>query len=237
MMRLKAISILAAWLLLGTGWSSAQMLDDQQWFSVTLSQEIGDYRWKVEQSLRTRYGWAISDNLFSEVSLRRKINKHLALGANYRFGWKDPFFEPGAFHRFNFDVRLKNKWKKQDLELTFRPRIQVRFKPDEGIVKRKWYWRNKLSLSKKINKTFVAWTTAELFTQLNEQRQGLNLDEFRAGFGLDIDVGKRKELTAYYLWSNEFNQENPGYTHIMGLEFSYKLKKWKKAKGKNKQKD
>lgn len=228
------IRLLIAFLLvviLGTpGTSIAQTTENQQWFSVDLSQNVGEYRWSVEQNLRTRYGFSIIDNSFTSLGLRRKINKYLTLSMNYRIGWKNPTFSPAGYHRFNFDARLSKKWKKQDFELKFRPRIQARFKPDEGRVKEKWYLRYKLTLSKKINKTFDVWVAGELFTRLNEKIQGLNNDEWRAVLGLDIDMGKRKELSVFYMYSNEFNQNDPSHNHIIGLGYSYKLKKWKKGK-------
>ena len=206
----------------------AQISEDHQWFSARISQEIGEYRWSFEENIRLRYGLSIVDKHFSEFGLRRKVNKHLQLQANYRFGWNDPGTRPELFHRFNLDARVKKKWKKKDLELLWRPRIQLRLKPGEDANKPAWYVRNKVTLQRKINKTFDVWVAGELFTRLNDKRYGLNNNEFRSYLGLDIDVGKRKDLSVFYMWSEEFSVRAPERGHVIGVAFKYKLKKWKK---------
>ncbi|HHG84377.1 MAG TPA: DUF2490 domain-containing protein [Bacteroidetes bacterium] len=215
---------------------SAQRVEDQQWFSATISQDVRKFRWSLEQNVRMRYGFTITDNYFTAFGLRRKLNKRLVISANYRLGWKNPGINPAVYHRFNLDARLRKRWKKKDLELTWRPRIQVKFRPDKREVDRTWYIRNKLTLSRKLNKKMDLWGAAEIYTQLNEAYQGLNNDEWRAYLGLDIDVGKRKQLSLYYLYSKEFNQTAPFQTHVLGLNFAYRLKKMKKWKKSRKKK-
>jgi|GEM_PF-4977857 len=205
-----------------------QRQENYQWLSGAVSQEIGSYRWSFEQNLRLRYGLSIIDKHFSEIGLRKKFNKHLTIGANYRLGWNDPRIRPELFHRVNLDTRIKHKWKKQDLELLWRPRIQARFKPGEDAGQPKILLRNKVTLQKKINKKFDAWMAVELFTHLNPQvREGWNNNEFRSYAGLDIDMGKRKVLSVFYLWSEEFNLNAPERAHIIGINYKFKFKKVK----------
>lgn len=214
-------------LLSGNG-AKAQNLENYQWLSAGVSQNIGEYRWSFEQNLRLRYGLSIVDKHFSEIGLRRKINKRLTIGGNYRLGWNDPATRPELFHRVNIDARIKYKWKKQDLELLWRPRIQARFKPGGEGNSAKTVLRNKVTLQKKINKKFDAWIAIELFTDLNpESRSGWNNHEFRSYAGLDIDMGKRKVLSVYYLWSEEFNLNAPERAHVIGVNYKFKLKKVK----------
>lgn len=218
-------------LLCGTGLAYGQRGEDQQWFSAKVQQDVRDWRWSVEQNLRMRYGFHILDNLFTEAGLRYKVHKHVAVAAKYRIGWRMPAVAPVPYHRANLDVRLRYKWKKKlDLGLLYRTRVQVRMRRADDGPRRRWNWRNKLTLTKKLTKKIDLWAAGELFVPLDRVGDGFLPDEVRGFLGLEFDLPKRMGLKVYYMLSEEMNQRRPERRHVFGLGYVYALRKWKKAK-------
>lgn len=235
-MRRYLFKSIVAGLLLCLGVSlHAQRVENHQWFSVGLSQNVKDFRWTYEQNLRMRYGMYILDNSFSEFGGRYKINKFVAVKAKYRIGFKEPHKGPVSFyHRVNLDLNFDYKWKAQDLKIEYRPRVQVRFKPDEGRTDQNWYVRNKVTLTRKINKKFDVWAAGELFHRLNKPGYPVFSDEWRALAGVDYEVKKRQRIRLFYLYSKEIQLEDPWTNHVVGLGYSYRFKKVKFNKDKSK---
>ncbi|MCB9235353.1 MAG: DUF2490 domain-containing protein [Bacteroidia bacterium] len=217
--------------------AQSRLLENGQWFGASISQDIKkDFKWSYEQDLRFRYGMYIVDNYFNELGVDYKLHKYLTVKFKYRIGFDDINIRPRFYQRFNLDFKTDYRWKKASLTFTWRPRIQVRLRPGEGQMQQSWHLRNKLDISYKLNKKFDFWWSGELFHRLNEPGRNPFADELRNYLGVDVDLGKRKEISLYYMNSYEMHVEDPYTTHVLGAQFNYELKKISGKKKKKKKK-
>ena len=244
MKKILFISLFLLLLLVSGSRLSAQQRDNGQWFSLKISQDYKKLNWSVEPNLRTRYGFLILSRAFSDFGIKYEINKYLNLSFKYRLGLREELPQYSLYHRFNLDAQVKYKWKKADLEVSYRPRIQYGVRNKGEGLEHAWTFRGKFNLTKEVHKKVDVFTEFEAFTQINDPdsrpekaKIWLLTDELRFYLGATYKFAKRQELTAFYLLSQEINRSDALQNHVFGLGYGYDLKKLKKKKKKNKSKE
>jgi hypothetical protein len=186
----------------------------------------------VEQSLRLKEDASVTEEYFTEISLKYEILKDFEIGGGTRFikendnvGKKQGY---ETHFRFNLDASFKHDIERFTLSYRFRyqnkkelnltvadansPTETVRFKTDIEYNIRKWPLDPELSI--------------ELFSQLENVKQvrDLSLNKIRFTFGTDYKLKKFGKFGIYYRYEENIMQYFKNETlNILGFSYTYSI--------------
>ena len=186
---------------------SAQEQDFQIWSKVGVSHLLNKkLKLSVDQGFRLRENASLSDVLFTNVSLRNKLNKSWSLASGYRFiNDYDNASQIDVKHRLFADLNYQYKHKRWKFSNRLRYQVQSS----------KTTFRDKLSLSYNIRKTpLEPYTSYEVFYR----NQSLN--KWRYTLGASYPFTKNIDVSLYYRLQQEFNSNNP-QLYILGVGLDY----------------
>ena len=197
--------------------------DLEQWTSIGLSKKINKH-WKISLDQEFRFIKDVSqfDIYFADLELDYKFNKHLTVGANYRFYQNKN--TNGVFqteHRWSTDFQYKHKISR--FKVAYRLRFQNK---DEDFFTNEsgnnlYNLRNKLSVDYNI-KSFKLdpYFDMELFRRF-ENGEDSYFNKIRWTLGIEYSITKKSDIELFYRTDNELNQDYAKDTYIIGLAYKF----------------
>lgn len=188
-------------------------VDNELWVGYSAKIKLSE-KWKLGLKTQQRY----NDNFtglklnFMAVNLGYKVNKHIGLRTDYRHTWRP---EKRNLKRYTFDFLAKKKIKKYKLRLEYRSRFLLNIAHYTGETTSDF--RNKLSLSSKLNKKIVPFVGYELFYELYEFER---IDAHRFTAGVNWRLKKNLDLKTYLRFDREVNRDTPNRQRIIGIILS-----------------
>ena len=185
----------------------------------------GDFNYKISQqfSVKAEQVFKFNDTIshfksaFTEISLKYKPAKFFAAAGNYRFIENPP--DKNA-HRFSGDIMFYVGSKNFPLSFQSRHRFQHEVRI---IDKRKEdYLRNKFTFDYNLTKLVDPFISYEPFFRFNGKNE---FRIMRYTFGLDWNITQKWSAVTYYLFEKEVNVKNSVNTNIIGVMFSYTMKR------------
>ncbi|MFN0275471.1 MAG: DUF2490 domain-containing protein [Chitinophagales bacterium] len=173
-------------------------------------------KFTLDISEEQRYNIETSDAyaLYSNISLEYKWNKHLFTGAEYRY--KTPGAYNAPAHRVATSITYRNSFN--DFNWNVRTKLQYDIKPDNFETSA---WRNKIGLKYDGWKDIKPYVSYEVFYAL--LFSGNTFNTIRPEFGVNFQLSKQHEITAYYLIDKNFNEYDPLTLYVLGLNYLFKF--------------
>jgi len=206
-----------------TQFAFSQSSDFQIWSSLKLKYNFNDKsNINIKQSLRTFQNstyWRLS---FTELAYSYKINKQFKLLAGYRYAFKNAIDFVYNKQRFFADVIYTKKINK--FSVKFRPRMQIDIvnSSNHSIF---YANREKLELSRKINRIFSAYTSTEVYFTLPSKDIIPNLygfNKWRITGGVDIILSEAGSLKLFYRYQyGKYSLMQNSY--ILGVTYKYEI--------------
>ncbi len=187
------------------------------WTGFTLKKKLNDkFTVNFDDQIRFTQEWNKIRVNFMELGVKYKINKVIAIKAQYRYSIRN---EVRNTRRISLDLSSKWKIKPWNLEFKYRARFQ------SGVVvytgQSRSFFRNKFVLTYKFNKKWKTYASYESYYKVN------GLSEFRSNryvLGANYQLNKRLELNPFLQLDQEINVKHPATRSVFGLLFTYQFK-------------
>ena len=196
------------------------------------------FKWKLNKKLKLQIEEQVRvwENLgsikgsFTEIGAEYELFKDFEIAGRYRFtivpnSFADDAIEKSAFNRSRFSLDLKYELDKKGfpLSLSYRQRIQDtrELYTDYKIT----YWRNRFSLEWEATDDITPFFEYESFYRFNTK------NEFRGNrysLGIDWRINKEMDLSTFYRIDQQINTKVNSRENIVGIMYSYTLKRKKK---------
>jgi len=212
-----------------------QVWDFATWQGAKVSGEVmKKLSISVEEQLRLENNSSYIDEVFTEVGVGYDLPKGFGISAAYRFSLQPRMTgELRTGHRYNLDVSYSKKfWKlrgKLKARYQHRPSPYLtndRLEPESGPV----IIRLKCSIEYADLKKWTPGIEFEAFALTNDPF-GSGFNRYRYRIFLERDLPKRQDLAIFYILQTDYSREQPMFTSIVGLNYSYE---WKRPKRKKK---
>jgi len=195
--------------------------DQQSWTKVSLEKKI-PYSLKLElsQGLRLKDQLATFNQAFFEVSLSYKDSNGLRINIPYRY----TIFEDKIKHRLSFGASYQYSFKPVSLKYRIKYyRLYENGEPlgEDGVTLGDLI-RSKFTIKYKSGKKTNPYISGELFHLLNTNNNPL--DEYRASFGIEIDLPRKNSINIFYLFKKEdITKSSPDEINVFGLSYISKI--------------
>jgi hypothetical protein len=183
---------------------------------------------ELTQHFRFSKNALVLDQSISNFDITFKVTDYLKLGLGTRYILdRDKNSEFDTDLRFNFDVKLNHKLNR----FSFKYRLRYQNKNELGIsIAQGDYYKNYLRLKIQSKYNIPKWKfdpvlSVELFRDLTKYTG--QLDKFRTSIGTSYSFKKYGDLGIYYRIEKELNTQYSKTTNIIGLNYSYTLKRKK----------
>ena len=164
----------------------------------------------IEQSLRFEDNLSHFKQTFTELSLSYKINDLINIYIPYRFS----IYKNKTKNRISFGSSIKLNKKK--IRTKYRLKFQNVKEPDKTI---EITFRNKFTISYKINKKVIPFIAYEIFNPYEQRMMGI--DETRISFGSQIKINKKRDIKLFYIHKREDQlKTKTNSLYILGLDYS-----------------
>ena len=164
----------------------------------------------IEQSLRFEDNLSHFKQTFTELSLSYKINDLINIYIPYRFS----IYKNKTKNRISFGSSIKLNKKK--IRTKYRLKFQNVKEPDKTI---EITFRNKFTISYKINKKVIPFIAYEIFNPYEQRMMGI--DETRILLGSQIKINKKRYIKFYYIHKKEdLLKAKNNSLYILGLDYS-----------------
>jgi hypothetical protein len=178
----------------------------------------------MEQGFRFNENISELGTIYTEAGLDYKLSKHFEAVAYYRFIQKRQVEDYYSYTN-RFSVAVKYEKKLKPYQVRFRSSFQDEYSDigraaDGGIPI--YYLRNKLSLSRDMDKPYSPYVSVELFSPLNYPRT-CAFDNIRIAAGVEYAITKHHKIDLYYMIQKEMNVSNPETDFIIGFGYACKL--------------
>jgi hypothetical protein len=214
------------WAISFPGECNAQKTDFRLRAGLSIQKEITkkfdasvDYEHRFNNNLTT------FDQALIEPSVSYSVIKFLSIGAEWRF-----MIEQDQIRRLSFKNRgtLFIRFKKSigDFDLKLKTAIQYGF--DELTVdifsyQKKIINRNSISIDYNwFGTKFTPFAGYEFFYYINNPNGGI-INKSRLKLGTSYRISRASEISAYYMFENEFNVANPVDANIIGFSYGFKF--------------
>jgi hypothetical protein len=199
---------------------NAQTNDAQLWSWVSVNKKVAkDLVGTLEQQVRLDHNMSFPKNIFTEMRMGYRLNKHIKYTISYRFmnrGQAEGGFVSG--NRFTGDLRLR--YKSKPFILFYRNRMQREYRMEEEGIEQINYTRNKLALALDLDKKFSPYASFEIYYHLNKAEFNKN----RYTLGVEFDLRNRNELEVFYRIQQDYNVNGRETAYVIGIGFSHSLK-------------
>ena len=195
--------------------------DNQSWTKISFEKKI-PYSLKLElsQGLRLKDQLATFNQAFFEVSLSYKDSNGLRINIPYRY----TIFEDKIKHRLSLGASYQYSFKPVNLKYRIKYyRLYENGEPlGEGGVTLGDLIRSKFTIKYKTGKKTNPYISGELFHLLNTNNNPL--DEYRASFGIEIDLPRKNSMNIFYIIKKEdIAKSSPDEINAFGLSYTFKL--------------
>lgn len=215
------ITLSALFVIFLLSYSAQVTTDSELWTGGTYKLGITKkVRFEFEEQFRFNNSISSYKNNFTELRVRYKFNKHIAVKGNIRH-----VIRYNDFNRRRFSIDAFYNWDKKSFPLRFQYRLRLQDSKEFQTGKKTDYIRNKFSLEYNLTKLvdpFISYELYYMFNQKNEFRT------WRLTTGLNWKLNKQIDLSTYYRYQTEINVKKPQAQHIIGLMLTYSTKIKKK---------
>lgn len=189
--------------------------DAELWLDAEISKDLGDkFRISIKEAVRFDNDVQDLKVVFTQASLRFKLNKSLAFTGSYRFSSNERF---QYRHRLILASRYRLRVSRFNIDwrLRYERENEARVPLDNRV-------RNRLllSYSKKKSK-FDFFVSAELFYNFNYRFT--DISRWRYVGGIDYEIIDDLGITISLLHQNTFNISRPFSDTALRIGISYKL--------------
>ena len=195
--------------------------DNQSWTKISFEKKI-PYSLKLElaQSLRLKDKLSTFNQAFFEVSLSYKDSNGLRINIPYRY----TIFEDKIKHRLSFGASYQYSFK--PVSLKYRMKYYRLYDNGEPIGEDGEALgdliRSKFTIKYKSGKKTNPYISGELFHLLNTNNNPL--DEYRASFGIEIDLPRKNSIIIFYILKKEdITKSSPDEINVFGLSYISKI--------------
>ena len=195
--------------------------DQQSWTKVSLEKKI-PYSLKLElsQGLRLKDQLSTFNQTFFEASLSYKDSIGLRINIPYRY----TIFENKIKHRLSFGASYQYSFK--PVSLKYRMKYYRLFENGEPIGEDGEALgdliRSKFTIKYKSGKKTNPYIAGELFHLLSTNNNPL--DEYRASFGVEIDLPRKNSINFFYILKKEdITKSSPDEINVFGLSYISKI--------------
>ena len=193
----------------------------QSWTKVSLDKKIPfSLKLQLAQGLRFKDYVSTFNQAFFELSLSYKDSNGLRINIPYRY----TVFEDKIKHRLSFGVSYQYSFKPVSLKYRIKYyRLYENGEPlGEGGVTLGDLIRNKFIIKYKSGKKINPYISGELFHLLNINNN--QLYEYRASFGIEIDLPRKKSINIFYIFKKEdITKSSPDEINVFGLSYISKI--------------
>jgi hypothetical protein len=195
--------------------------DHQSWTKVSLEKKIPfSLKLELAQGLRLKDYVSTFNQAFFELSLSYKDSNGLRINIPYLY----TIFEDKFKHRLSFGVSYQYSFKPVSLKYRIKYyRLYENGKPlgEDGKALGNVI-RNKFTLKCKSGGYINPYISGELFHLLNTNNNPL--DEYRASFGVEIDLPRKNSITIFYIFKKEdITKSSPDEINVFGLSYISKI--------------
>ncbi len=195
--------------------------DHQSWTKVSLEKKIPySLKLKLSQGLRLKDQLSTFNQTFFEASLSYKDSNGLRINIPYRY----TIFENKIKHRLSFGASYQYSFK--PVSLKYRMKYYRLYENGEPIGEDGEALgdliRSKFTIKYKSGKKTNPYIAGELFHLLNTNNNPL--DEYRASFGVEIDLPRKNSINIFYILKKENNtKSSPDEINVFGLSYISKI--------------
>ena len=195
--------------------------DNQSWTKISFEKKL-PYSLKLElaQGLRLKDELSTFNSTFFEAALSYKKSNGLKISLPYRY----IIFEDKIKHRLSLGVSYQYTFK--PISLKYRIKYYRLYENGNSIEEDGEALgdliRNKFTIKYKSGKKTNPYISGEWFHLLNTDNN--LLDEYRASFGIDIDLPRKNSMNIFYIIKKEdLSKYNSDKINIFGLSYTFKL--------------
>ncbi len=194
--------------------SSFGIDDTHTWTSIGFEKNLPhSLSLEFEQELRIKDQLSTFSQTFSEVSLSYKVIDGLNISIPYRYA----VFDDKIKQRLSLGASYKYKFN--PISLKYRTKLQRSFEKEKT---HEYLIRNKLIIVYKLRKRIEPYCSGEWFHLLKTDNNPL--DEYRASFGIEIDLPRKNSINIFYIIKKEdLGISNPDKINVFGLSYTFKL--------------
>jgi len=195
--------------------------DHQSWTKVSLEKKIPfSLKLELAQGLRFKDYVSTFNQAFFELSLSYKDSNGFRINIPYRY----TIFEDKIKHRLSFGASYQYSLKPLSLKYRIKYyRLYQNGEPlrDDGEALGDLI-RNKFTIKYKSGKKTNPYISGELFHLLSTNNNPL--DEYRASFGIEIDLPRKNSINFFYVFKKEdITKSSPGEINVFGLSYISKI--------------
>ena len=195
--------------------------DNQSWSKISIEKKLL-YSLKLElaQGLRFKDQLSTFNLAFFEVSLSYKSSYGLKINIPYRY----TIFEDKIKHRLSFGASYQYTFKPVSLKYRVKYyRLHENGKSvGEGGETLGDLIRNKFTIKYKTGKKINPYISGELFHLYNTGNKPL--DEYRASFGIEIDLPQKNSINFFYIFKKEgIANSDLNEINVIGLSYISKI--------------
>ena len=196
-------------------------VDHQSWTKISLEKKIPfSLKLELSQGQRIKNQLSTFSQAFFEMSLSYKDSNGLRINIPYRY----TIFEDKIKHRLSFGASYQYSFKPVNLKYRIKfYRLHENGEPigEDGEALGDLI-RSKFTIKYKSGKKTNPYISGELFHLLNTNNNPL--DEYRASFGIEIDLPRKNSINIFYLFKKEnITTSSPDEINVFGLSYISKI--------------
>ena len=195
--------------------------DNQSWTKISFEKKLPhSLKFELAQGLRLKGQLSTFNQAFFELSLSYKDSNGLGINIPYRY----TIFEDKIKHRLSFGALYQYSFEPVILKYHIKfYRLYENGESDgeDGALLGNLI-RNKFTIKYKSGEKINPYISGELFYLYNTDNNPL--DEFRASFGMEVDLPRKNSIKIFYIFKKEdITKSNPDEINVFGLSYRFKL--------------
>ena len=195
--------------------------DNQSWTKISFEKKLPhSFKLELAQGLRLKGQLSTFNQAFFEVSLSYKDSNGLRINIPYRY----TIFEDKIKHRLSFGALYQYSFEPVILKYHIKfYRLYENGESDgEDGAPLGDLIRNKFTIKYKSGKKINPYISGGLFNLYNTDNNPL--DEFRASFGMEVDLPRKNSIKIFYIFKKEdIAKLNPDEINVFGISYRIKL--------------
>ena len=195
--------------------------DNQSWTKISFEKKLPrSFKLELAQGLRLKGQLSTFNQAFFEVSLSYKDSNGLGINIPYRY----TIFEDKIKHRLSFGALYQYSFEPVILKYHIKfYRLYENGESDgEDGAPLGDLIRNKFTIKYKSGKKINPYISGGLFNLYNTDNNPL--DEFRASFGIEVDLPRKNSIKIFYIFKKEdIAKLNPDEINVFGISYRIKL--------------
>ena len=195
--------------------------DNQSWTKISFEKKLPhSLKLELAQGLRLKGQLSTFNQAFFEVSLSYKDSNGLRINIPYRY----TIFEDKIKHRLSFGALYQYSFEPVILKYHIKfYRLYENGESDgEDGAPLGDLIRNKFTIKYISGKKINPYISGGLFNLYNTDNNPL--DEFRASFGIEVDLPRKNSIKIFYIFKKEdIAKLNPDEINVFGISYRIKL--------------